>query len=35
MASALQFAKKLDFGLFCNKGTALAGPIKPIETTGL
>jgi hypothetical protein len=34
-ASALQAAEKLDFDLICIKGTALAGPIKPIESTGL
>jgi hypothetical protein len=28
---ALQLAEKLDFDLFCNKGTTLVGPIKPME----
>jgi hypothetical protein len=31
---ALQAAEKLHFGQFCNKGTALAGPIKPIKSQG-
>jgi hypothetical protein len=32
---ALQLAEKLDFGLFCNKGTTLVGPQMPQNERGL